>query len=657
MIRSAVATAQRRSPAVTTSRVASVVAFLSLLLYLGTMNRTFGFVDEGEMAAAAATLGIPHPTGYPLLVVLGYVWTAIVPLRDVLALNILAALLTAASAAVLTFLFVDLSSRIAPPRDEIDDHDESPARLLTAGLAALFTALTATWWNQSNAFEAYSLYVLTLPLVVLLFLRYVDREVGSGERGERVGWSRTGTLFAFILGISFNAHLMTVLLAPGFFYYYFRRLGLNRRAFLRWIYLAPAFVAGLLPYLLLPILSSTEPRISMGKIDSAGRLIDYISGAQFQGWMFSGMKVFRDQTAFFLGGLPRELAYLGIPVILVGLYRLFRSDERLGTASLLMFLAAIVYAGQFAIKEIAPFYLNAIFVLGIWLLAGLLHLRDAIGRKGTLALGAALVSLAAFFNYAAADERENVLVEGLAGDMLGTLPRNALIFSTRWDFWVAGSYYLQAVENVRPDVLVINPNLLRSRAFIESLAEREPSLVAAAGARLEAFYRVAEEFEGTSDRAERERLAIPYRAAYANMVNDMIRGVWRRRPVLVTGEVDPAIGKGLTRVPYHLAYLLRADSSYVPQPFVRYRNFRFWEGRADVDAVNVYEHYTLSLIRRGDYEALHGHDSLASRCVDYALEFDPKLREEDVPELPMGNRNQVIRVIRSYGDLRSMRRN
>ena len=40
---------------------------VALPIYLCTMNRSVGFMDRGEMAAAAATWGIPHATGYPTL--------------------------------------------------------------------------------------------------------------------------------------------------------------------------------------------------------------------------------------------------------------------------------------------------------------------------------------------------------------------------------------------------------------------------------------------------------------------------------------------------------------------------------------------------------------------------------------------------------------
>ena len=39
--------------------------------------------DSGELAAAVHVLGIPHPTGYPLYVLLGKLWTLFVPLGSI----------------------------------------------------------------------------------------------------------------------------------------------------------------------------------------------------------------------------------------------------------------------------------------------------------------------------------------------------------------------------------------------------------------------------------------------------------------------------------------------------------------------------------------------------------------------------------------------
>ena len=43
-------------------------------VYLLTLAPTVTFIDSGELATVAATLGIAHPTGYPLFALLGWLF-------------------------------------------------------------------------------------------------------------------------------------------------------------------------------------------------------------------------------------------------------------------------------------------------------------------------------------------------------------------------------------------------------------------------------------------------------------------------------------------------------------------------------------------------------------------------------------------------------
>ncbi len=47
-----------------------------LSVYLHTMHRSLGDGDSGEFAFCSAALAVPHPPGYPLLILLtrGYSW-------------------------------------------------------------------------------------------------------------------------------------------------------------------------------------------------------------------------------------------------------------------------------------------------------------------------------------------------------------------------------------------------------------------------------------------------------------------------------------------------------------------------------------------------------------------------------------------------------
>ena len=48
-----------------------LIFILDLIVYLLTLSPTLQFIDSGELAVVCKTLGIAHPTGYPLYTLLG----------------------------------------------------------------------------------------------------------------------------------------------------------------------------------------------------------------------------------------------------------------------------------------------------------------------------------------------------------------------------------------------------------------------------------------------------------------------------------------------------------------------------------------------------------------------------------------------------------
>ena len=65
--------------------------------------------------------------------------------------------------------------------------------------------------------------------------------------------------------------------------------------------------------------------------------------------------------------------------------------------------------------------------------------------------------------------------------MLRNLPKDAIIFTSAWDFWASGAFYYQLVEKVRPDIFVIDIAMLRDRPWYYShLKQRFPDVMARA---------------------------------------------------------------------------------------------------------------------------------------------------------------------------------
>src|SRR5262245_63035111 len=92
-------------------RAALAVATTVLAVYVLTLAPTVTFWDAGEFIAAARTLGIPHPPGTPLFVMIAHTWGLLVPIGEFAYRTNLLSAIFSASAAGFLFLVVHQSSR------------------------------------------------------------------------------------------------------------------------------------------------------------------------------------------------------------------------------------------------------------------------------------------------------------------------------------------------------------------------------------------------------------------------------------------------------------------------------------------------------------------------------------------------------------------
>ncbi len=174
---------------------------LVLLIYLLTLAPTTAFWDASEYIAAARVLGIPHPPGNPLFVVLAHVF-GLLPLAESYAVRInMFAAVTSAGAAVFWFLVAERWLRgIVPNRW---------ARYGAAMGGALVGATSWTVWNQSVVNEkVYTVSLLSIALVMWLVVRWGDDAPGP----HRDRWL---VLIAYVLALTATNHLMGFLALPA----------------------------------------------------------------------------------------------------------------------------------------------------------------------------------------------------------------------------------------------------------------------------------------------------------------------------------------------------------------------------------------------------------------------------------------------------------
>jgi hypothetical protein len=196
--------------------MAGLVALGALILYIATLAPTTQFWDTSEYIAAAYTLGIPHPPGNPLFVLMAHVWGMIPMVANYAQRINLFAAVTSAISAGCWFLITERWLRTIVPA-------VWPRRL--AALAGAIVSATAfTVWNQSVVNEkVYTLSLLSIALILWLIVRWDDQPAGEAHDHYLL-------LILYLVALTATNHMMGVLVGPVVMVLLFPPLKKNRPA-------------------------------------------------------------------------------------------------------------------------------------------------------------------------------------------------------------------------------------------------------------------------------------------------------------------------------------------------------------------------------------------------------------------------------------------
>ena len=229
---------------------AAIAGLAVFALYVLTLAPTTAMWDASEYITAAYTLGIPHPPGNPLFVLLGRV-ASLLPIGGVaMRVNLLAAV-SSAGAAAIWFL---VAERVLAQWFEL-----RWPRLVGASLAALLSATAFTVWNQSVVNEkVYTVSLAFFAIVSWLTVLWCDDP--DGRRADRLL-----VLIAYLIGLGYANHPAGFLVAPAVGVAVLAR---RPRTVLRWRLVGAALLAlglGLTPFALEPIRAAHHPAMNEGE--------------------------------------------------------------------------------------------------------------------------------------------------------------------------------------------------------------------------------------------------------------------------------------------------------------------------------------------------------------------------------------------------------
>lgn len=452
-------------------------------VYLLTMPQAVGAADAFEFQVVAPQLGIAHPTGYPLYLLLGKLFS-LLPLGTMAwRINLASAVYAVLAAAVVFRLGLRLLGRP-----------------LVALAGAVILGLLPIYWSQAIIAEVYTLHALIVASALLLILRLIDARHNATAVSTQSGVSddmrhvagdrKTMVALAFLLGLGLTNHLTTMfLLLPAALaialnlwpQYKRKRPDISRRRslLLLTIQLLLAFALPLLLYAYLPLRWVAIHGEPMG-ID---RFIDWVVAGRFQGAL--------QWEAWLRDPARRQiiarlfLDAWGWPYLVLaaaGLAWLFARQWRAALVLLITAVGFTFYALNYYVPDLAVFLIPAHVVVAIWVAAGLAALVDLIGLlrptpklKTITSLLFLLAMLPAFLSaatrWSAVDQSGRDGGETWARGVLALpLVRRAAVLADSEK--IAPLYYLQQTEQLRPDLdIMVLPDEAAYRAELDARLE------------------------------------------------------------------------------------------------------------------------------------------------------------------------------------------
>jgi hypothetical protein len=478
--------------------VAALLGLASFVLYARTLAPGVLGGDSGEMQFAAYLGGIAHPTGYPLYLVLGWLWSRLLPWGDAAWRMNLFSALWGGAAVGLTYLLVERLLAVGTPAVP------AVARLLAAAVAALAFACSEVFWSQAVVAEIYTLHAVFVALLLFLLIRWMT---SIGQSGSSPAESARGTrglaVAALTYGLSLTHHLTMLLLAPAaLLFIWLTRRTIRQRSsisasgpqthgmldLIGWPVVLACVLLPLLAYLYIPFRAPDTGYLSVplgaGQTlqlydHSLRGLVEFVTGRVFAGALLPPRDAWaRLPLAVDLFG--RQFGWAGIVLGLVGFARLAVGRRwRLLPLTAISFLALVVFNLFYGIGDIHVFFAAPALILACWMGVGLAALAEAAGRlrlgsrgptmglassvTSTLLVAASLALPVTMLlrNFPEIDRSSDTVDRDRWQSILAEQPPTEAILVSNDRDEMMPLWYMQQVEGVRPDVTGLFPLIVR----------------------------------------------------------------------------------------------------------------------------------------------------------------------------------------------------
>ncbi len=507
---------------------AGAMTALVLAVYLRTLLPGIGAADAADLTTAAVSLGIPHPPGYPLHTLLGWVASRFTPQNPALAVNALSAICSALAGGVLALTAISWSGS------------------RWAGVtAALVLGLDPRVWHNSVVCEVFGLNNLLAALILFLGLRLASRQ------GSRLPQA---IAIALLYGLGAAHHHTLAFLLPATAVLFWRAgLPWTDRRFL--LGMPAAFAGGLSPYLYPLIRSQANPGQNWDDPHNLSNLLhlflrkDYgtLSLMPEQARQALGVDSPWSQLPFYFSNLFQGPALGLLALIVLGLITSALKDRWstlavalawLFTGPVFLMMANCPLAHEYYLGVVERFYVLPQVPLALLAGAGVGFLaRKRLPGQAAALVCCALIAALGGSHFKELDQRRNTVAEDYMRNLLATLPENAL-FLTVGDGPTMLLEYAQFALGERPDVVVLDQDKLKYPWYV------------------------------SSKRRNHSSVSFPWKVYDEGRTAPMaalIAANYGTRPILLWGSLDPSVSQSFRLLPAGLAQRV-AEPKEKPTP-------------------------------------------------------------------------------------------
>lgn len=417
-----------------------LVGLVVLAFYVATTQRTVGPYDSAELATGSATLGIVHAPGYPLYLVLGYLFSKL-PLGEVaFRVNLMSGLFGALAVGALTAFLLKLTGH-----------------WLAATTAALAFGLSLPVWDRAVVAEVYTLQLFILAASWLLTLSLIE----TPSRWRLLA-------LALVFGLTLAHRPQEMVLGAGLvliLWFSPARALIKRPPAI--ILAALGMLLGGLWYLYLPLRAARAPMLDYSRelqvdLSTLGGVWWMVSGSMFRHLVFAYS--WREYLGE-LGSVVRLVweTWFGVGAVLgvAGIVWLARQRPNWALGLLAMALPLAIFYAGYRVPDKTEMFLPLLMVWSVCIAAGIVLLitlwRGAATRYGLYAGAGLWVAVLIVMNYSQVDKSRDWQAHDQAAAILDEVEPEAFVVAD----WAAATplKYLQIVEGRRPDVQVFDYGL------------------------------------------------------------------------------------------------------------------------------------------------------------------------------------------------------